>query len=83
MGIVTDGQTWGGGTHRERERQVGDAQTDGKKSRRRRAAIRTKTSVTFWGGEDLPPPLREWTLVQATLTLLCHGVCGPVSVWAC
>lgn len=62
-----------------------------KRSRRRRAALRTKTSVTFsgrgrgagagGGGGGSPHPPSEWTSIQATQTPLCHGVCGPVSVW--
>lgn len=64
-GEVKD-STWGKWwTDRERE----------KRQWRRRAMVSTKTSVTFRSFSLLP--LCKWTLIQATQTLLCHGV------WPC
>lgn len=79
VGIVTDGQTWGGDRERERDELVMDRQTE--KEQKKKGGNKDKDISHVLG--FFPPPLCEWTLIQATQTLLCHGVCGPVSVWAC
>ena len=71
-----------GDSDRCEERQGDELAMDRQKESRRRAEIRTKTLVTFVGLLPLLPHC-WWTLIQATQPPLCHGVCGPVSVWAC
>lgn len=74
---ATDGHTWGG----DKERETGlvmDRQTE----RERKKGNDKDKDISHVKGFSLLP-FGEWTLIQATQTLLCHGVCGPVSVWAC
>lgn len=83
VGIVTDGQTWGGDTERERERETSWWWIDRRKrSRRRRAAIRTKTSVTFWGFSLLPFASGPWSKphrLYCVMVCVALCLCRPAS----
>lgn len=66
-------------TERARDGLVTDRQME--KEQKKKGSDKDKDISHVLG--LFPPPLGERTLIQATQTLLCHGVCGPVSVWAC